>query len=81
MIKSVVSTEKAADLLERQKTVVFVVDLKADKREVKRAVEEFLGVKVVAVRTVISPKGVKKAYVRLDDNVNVDEVSAKLRIV
>ncbi len=80
-IIGVCSTEKATALLEREQTVVLFVSLDATKEQIKRDVEELLNIKPLRVRTVITAKGKKKAYVRLPKDINVDEISAKLKLV
>ncbi|NQU78183.1 50S ribosomal protein L23 [Candidatus Woesearchaeota archaeon] len=59
------STEKTIRLMESENNLIFVVDLKAKKPEIKEAVEKTFKVKVVKVRTLVTPKGQKRAYVRL----------------
>jgi len=68
-------TEKANNQQEKLKRYTFKVGRKANKLEIKKAVEEFYGVSVVDVNTVVVPgknktrftkagflKGVKPAY-------------------
>jgi large subunit ribosomal protein L23 len=68
-------TEKANNQQEKLKRYTFKVARKANKLEIKKAVEEFYGVSVVDVNTVVVPgknktrytkagflKGVKPAY-------------------
>lgn len=55
-----VITEKVNNQMERSGRYTFVVDKKANKLEVKKAVEEFYGVKVENVNTVVVP-GKRKA--------------------
>ncbi|MEM4542517.1 MAG: 50S ribosomal protein L23 [Sulfolobales archaeon] len=81
MIKAAVSSEKAIAYMERYNTLIFIVDLKATKHDIKRAVEELFGVKVLKVRTVITPKGEKKAYVRLTQEYKASDVATKLGMV
>lgn len=50
-----VITEKVNNQMERSGRYTFVVDKKANKLEVKKAVEEFYGVKVENVNTVVVP--------------------------
>lgn len=73
-----IQSEKALSLIERQNTLVFIVDRKAGKHDVKRAVEEIFEVKVDEVRTVITPRGLKKAYVKLSPEYKASEVATKL---
>lgn len=51
LIKSPIITEQTAQLGEKLKQVVFKVDLSANKREIKQAVEELFKVEVIAVTT------------------------------
>ena len=81
IIKSILATEKAINYIENHNTLVFLVDLKANKHEIRRAVEELFGVKVVKVRTLITPKGEKKAYVRLAPEYKASEIASRLGIL
>ena len=51
--RPIVLTEKAAILSEEENQVIFEVDLKADKKDVKGAVEALFDVKVTSVNTLI----------------------------
>ena len=70
-----VLTEKANNQQEKLRRYTFKVNRKANKLEIKKAVEEFYGVSVIDVNTVVVPgknktrftkagfiKGVKPAY-------------------
>jgi ribosomal protein uL23 len=62
-IKYPVSSEKAIRLMEAENKLVFVVDIKANKPAIKKAVEELFKAKVASVNTLIT-QGQKRAYVR-----------------
>ena len=51
LIKSPIITEKTALLGENLKQIVFKVDLSANKREIKQAVEKLFNVEVLKVTT------------------------------
>ena len=53
LIKAPIITEQTASLGENLKQVVFKVDLSANKREIKQAVEELFKVEVLKVTTSI----------------------------
>jgi large subunit ribosomal protein L23 len=76
-----VATEKALMLLEEQNVLTFIVRKDATKHHIKRAVEELFGVKVVKVRTLVTPRGEKKAYVKLAPEYNASEIATRLGIV
>jgi large subunit ribosomal protein L23 len=50
-----VLTEKVNKLIEKNRSYTFIVDRKANKLEIKKAVEEFYGVKVSDVNTLVMP--------------------------
>jgi len=74
-------TEKVMNLIERENKLVFVVNIKANKRDIKRAVEELFEVEVESVRTLITPKGLKKAYVKLKSEYSASDLAARLGIL
>ena len=76
-----VTNEKAIGLIELQNTLTFIVESKATKPEIKKDVEMLFEVKVDSVNTLISPTGLKRAYVKLKKGFKADDVAAKLKIV
>ena len=52
IIKRPVLTEKLAILQERENKFAFIVDVKANKTEIKKAIQEKFNVKVLKVRTI-----------------------------
>jgi large subunit ribosomal protein L23 len=58
-------TEKSFDLLEKENKLVFVVDRKATKNDIKDAVEKRYAVKVESVNLLNEFKRGKKAIVKL----------------
>ncbi len=63
VIKYPVSSEKAIRLMEAENKLVFVVDSRASKPDIKKAVEELFKAKVMRVNTLVTG-GEKRAYVR-----------------
>ncbi|MEB3816997.1 MAG: 50S ribosomal protein L23 [Desulfurococcales archaeon] len=76
-----VFSEKSLKLLEEQNTLTLIVRRDASKPLIREAVEKMLGVKVVKVRTLITPKGEKKAYVRLAPEYKASEIATRLGLV
>tara|TARA_Y100000741_G_C17847302_1_gene393201 strand:- start:152 stop:448 length:297 start_codon:yes stop_codon:yes gene_type:complete len=81
LIKAPIITEQTASLGENLKQVVFKVDLSANKREIKQAVEELFKVEVLKVTTSIvkgktkrnrfgiyKKSNYKKAFVSISDD-------------
>jgi len=74
-------TEKAIRLIEQNNTLTFIVDRRATKKQIKEAVEKLFNVKVEKVNTLITPRGEKKAYVKLAKEYSAAEVAARLGIL
>lgn len=74
-------SEKAVGMIERENKLVFIVDKEATKTQIKKAVEELYNVKVASVNTLISMKGIKKAYVKLKPEYKAIDLATKLRII
>ncbi|MEE8403718.1 MAG: 50S ribosomal protein L23 [Candidatus Hydrothermarchaeaceae archaeon] len=73
-------TEKSMKLLESENKLVFAVSLKSDKGDIRTAVETLYEVKVADVNTLVAPKGVKKAYVKLSPEFKAEEVATRVGI-
>jgi len=74
-------TEVASRLIETENKLVFIVNIKATKEDIKRAVEELYDVKVEKVNVVITPKGQKKAFVKLSPEYKASDIAIKLGIL
>ena len=74
-------SEKALRLIEEQNTLTLIVKRDATKHQIKKAVESIYGVKVAKVRTLITPKGEKKAYVKLTEEHKASELATRLGLV
>lgn len=74
-------TEAASLMVEKENKLVFVVNLKASKQDVKRAVEELYEVKVESVNVLITAQGEKKAFVKLHPDYKAADVAIKLGIL
>ncbi len=76
-----VMTEVTSRILETENKLVFVVSLAATKADIKRAVEELYEVAVEKVNVTITPKGKKKAFVKLHPDYKAVDVAIKLGIL
>jgi len=76
------NTESAMKKIEENNTLVFIVDVKANKRQIKAALKTQYDVDCVKVNTLIRPDGTKKAFARLTTDVDALDIAAtKLAIV
>ena len=81
VIKNPLATEKSIRLMESENTLVFVVNNKATKPQIKSAVEELFKVKVVRVNTFSSHRGEKRAYVRFGKETPAIDVATDLGVL
>lgn len=86
IIKAPIITEQSSQMIEKENSYTFKVDRKANKIEIKKAVEEIFGVTVVRVNTInVVPKAkkmgkyegfkqaYKKAIVKIADGQKIDK--------
>ena len=64
IIKYPLSTEKSIRLMESENKLIFVVNNKATKKDIKKAIEEMFKVEVDNVNTLVNAEGEKRAYVK-----------------
>ena len=78
IIKFPLTTESAMKKIEDNSTLVFIVDVKANKHQIKQPVKKLYDVDVAKVNTLIRPDGEKKAYVRLAPDYDALDVANKV---
>ncbi len=81
ILKYPLMTEKAVNLIERENKITFIVDRRASKHDIARAVEQLYGVEVEKVWTLITPKGEKKAMVKLKKGYDATDLAIRLGIL
>ena len=81
VVKYPLLSEDAVTLLESENKITFMVDLNSDKRDIKRAIQELYEVKVRDVKTLITPEGEKKAFVRLMPDFKASDLAVRLGIL
>ncbi|KAJ8131187.1 hypothetical protein O1611_g2440 [Lasiodiplodia mahajangana] len=76
------NTESAMKKLEENNTLVFIVDIKANKAQIKEALKKLYEIDVVKINTLIRPDGKKKAFCKLTPDVDALDIAAtKLALV
>ncbi|KZT12147.1 uncharacterized protein LAESUDRAFT_720117 [Laetiporus sulphureus 93-53] len=80
-IVSPLNTESAMKKIEEHNTLVFIVDLRANKRQIKDAVKKLYDVQAAKINTLIRPDGKKKAYVRLTSDHDALDVANKIGFI
>ena len=81
IIKYPLATEKSVRIMESENKLIFIVQRKFNKQQIKKAVEEAFKVKVLKINTLITPKGDKKAYVQLSAETPALDVATQLGLM
>ncbi|MEM5773223.1 MAG: 50S ribosomal protein L23 [Candidatus Aenigmatarchaeota archaeon] len=81
ILKYPYTTEKSVAMIDKENKIVFIVDRKASKNQIKEAFEKLFEVKVEKINTEITLKGEKKAYIKLKPEFKARDVATKLGLV
>lgn len=81
VIKYPLTTESAMKKIEDNNTLVFIVDVMSNKRQIKEAVKQMYEIQCSKVNTLIRPDGAKKAYVRLTQDYDALDVANRIGII
>ena len=79
LIKCFLVTEKSTTELEKN-VLTAIVDIRAKKKQIKDEIERLFEVEVDKVNTLITPKGEKKAYIKLKPEYSAEELLSKLGV-
>ena len=78
IMKKPLISEKDFELIEKENKLVIEVDIKATKHQIKEVIEKLYGVKVEKINTLITPKGKKKAYVKLSEFDDATDIASRM---
>lgn len=81
IVKYPLTTEKSVRFMEAENKLTFIVSIKSTKKEIKKAMESMFKVKVIKVNTMISNKGIKKAYITLSAETPAIDVATQLGLM
>jgi large subunit ribosomal protein L23 len=81
VIQHPLSTEKSVRLMESENKLVFVVHKKANKQDIKKAIEASFKVKVAGVQTYNTCKGEKRAYVQFTGEFPAIDIATQLGLM
>ena len=73
-------TEKTMNLIDLNNEIAFVVDRRANKKQIKYAFEDLYEEKVERVNTHITPRGVKVAYIKLVEEEMAEELAVRIGV-
>lgn len=75
------NTESAMKKIEEYNTLVFIVDRRSNKHQIKAALKKAYSVDAAKVNTLIRPDGKKKAYIRLHKDQDALDVSNQIGLI
>ena len=81
VLKYPLTTEKNVKLMNQENKLVFIVDRRSDKPQIKKSAEELFKIKVIKVTTTILPSGEKKAYLKLSAETPALDVATQLGLL
>lgn len=81
IIKHPLSTEKAIRLMESENKLVFIVERRTTKIDIKNALKEVFNANVVSINTFIDKTGNKKVYVKFADDTPAIDIATNLGLM
>ncbi|TKJ17461.1 50S ribosomal protein L23 [Candidatus Woesearchaeota archaeon B3_Woes] len=81
IIKHPLSTEKSLRLMESENKLIFVVDKKANKHDIKKAIEDIFKAKVIKINTLITQDGYKRAYVKFSNETPAIDIATNMGLM
>ncbi|KAI6205640.1 50S ribosomal protein L23 [Aphelenchoides besseyi] len=81
IVKRPLTTESAMKKIEDNNTLVFIVDVQSNKRQIKAAVHKLYNIDAQKVNTLITPHHTKKAFIRLSAEFDALDVANKIGII
>ena len=81
IIKYPLATEKAIRIMETENKLIFIVDKKSTKAQIKEAIESEFKVKIKKVNTLYNNQGEKKAYISLSQETPAIDVATQLGLM
>merc|ERR1712202_37811 len=81
ILKYPLTTESAMKKIEENNTLVFIIDARASKVQIKEAIKKMYDIDTQKINTLIRPDGQKKAYVRLTQDYDALDVANKIGII
>ena len=81
IVKHPLATEKAIKLIESENKLIFIVDKKVNKKEIKEALEALYNAKIVKVNTLVTLEAKKKVYVKLHKDTPAMDIATELGLM
>ena len=70
--------EKSMNMVELENKLVFIVNPRSTREDIKEAVEKNFDVKVIKVSTMITTRGEKKAFIKLHPDNSASDIASRM---
>ena len=81
LFKHPITTESSMKKIQSSNTIILVFDSKAHKKNIKFLMENIYKTKVIKINTLITPKGLKKAFIKLSPDQDALDVANKIGFI
>lgn len=81
IIRYPLATEKAVRLMESENKLIFIVDIKSTKSQIKKAIENMFKIKITKINTLVTNDGKKKVYVTLSAQTPAIDIATQLGLM
>ncbi|MDR2623064.1 MAG: 50S ribosomal protein L23 [Methanobrevibacter sp.] len=71
-------TEKTTTLIDKNNEIAFVVSMKSNKKEIKKAFRQMFEEEVESVNTHINSKGLKIAFIKLFEEGKAEDIASRI---
>ena len=70
--------EKSMNMVEMENKLVFIVNKRANKEQIKKAIEKEFNVRVIKINVEVTRKGEKKAYIKLHPDDSAADIASRM---
>ena len=81
LFKHPITTESSMKKIQSSNTIILVFDSKAHKKNIKFLMEKIYKTKVIKINTLITPNGLKKAFIKLSPDQDALDVANKIGFI
>jgi large subunit ribosomal protein L23Ae len=81
LFKHPITTESSMKKIQSSNTIILVFDSTAHKKNIKFLMEKIYKTKVIKINTLITPKGLKKAFIKLSPDQDALDVANKIGFI
>ena len=81
LFKHPITTESSMKKIQTSNTIILIFDSRAHKKNIKFLMEKIYKTNVIKINTLITPKGLKKAFIKLSPDQDALDVANKIGFI